>query len=1125
MLVSNTGLNMTADTTKIPYFDHLIQIDASCWQRLDLAPVSHLVTERSLPQIVVYRHLAAQLNAGHSPAAPPVSAAQLQLYATLLTVYRYLIDVVASAHTPDPLADALRRSGGNPHSSENRQLQQQFVAHFPPGIPGQQGRADQWLHDQAAGFPILMREMLLLRLAQENRALDPFRELCDDAGLRAASKQYGVTFQRLEKALHDAPHLPELGMALIDALRAPLRANPASLADQLGYIRSQWEKILPPEVLEEVAIAFDSLREEERQRGGGGGEPPLPPVLQFGSRGQAGAGQGGHAADGGSIFGGYDYPEHEAFSQDADWMPNVVLLAKMVYVWLDQLSCQYGYPITRLDQIPEAELATLARRGFTGLWLIGIWERSPASRRIKELCGNPDAIASAYSLYDYEIAADLGGWEALANFRQRAQLHGIRLASDMVPNHTGIYSRWVRHHPDWFVQTDYLPFPTYRFEGENLSTTDDAVIQLEDGYWTKTEAAVVFRMIERSTGRTRYIYHGNDGTSIPWNDTAQLNYLLPEVREAVIQTILHVARNFPIIRFDAAMTLAKKHYQRLWFPLRGLGGGIPSRAEHGMSRDEFDAVFPVEFWREVVDRVAVEAPGTLLLAEAFWMMEGYFVRTLGMHRVYNSAFMNMLMKEENAKYRQTIKNVVAFNPEVLQRFVNFMNNPDEKTAAEQFGSQGKYFGSCLLLATMPGLPMFGHGQVEGFHEKYGMEYKRAYWNEPVDQGLVQGHEMWIFPILRKRWLFSGAVNFALYDFVTASGVDEHVYAYSNRCGDERVLVLYHNRYASTAGWIRESSPIAISGGDDPETATVTLASALAISAAPDRYYAFHDHTRNLEYLRSGKELHDAGLYAELGEYEFHIFGNFRELCDTAELPWGALCADLQGRGVENLEDEMKQFRYPEINRAFHDLLMLAAVPVASWQHLMVDHFGEPLAGAFSTSDGIRIVLAALLLADLPEGGVELFGLDTTLSKAVTQELSGRGSQLVAALCTMQPFNPETMFSSPAPRSYLQVHTSEGVEWFNKERFEELLAWGMFTARVIARGKITPAWIRSFKKIYTNQCLLAAHSGYRTALMAALLTDPQAAECRVAAAPTSLGKVKKKAVEKKPRLPKETPQSK
>jgi len=84
---------------------------------------------------------------------------------------------------------------------------------------------------------------------------------------------------------------------------------------------------------------------------------------------------------------------------------------------------------------------------------------------------------------------------------------------------------------------------------------------------------------------------------------------------------------------------------------------------------------PNEFWREVVDRVAAEVPDTLLLAEAFWLLEGYFVRTLGMHRVYNSAFMNMLRDEENASYRRVVKDTIEFDPEVLKRFVNFMSNP------------------------------------------------------------------------------------------------------------------------------------------------------------------------------------------------------------------------------------------------------------------------------------------------------------------------------------------------------------------------------------------------------------------------------------------------------------------
>src|SRR4029077_9051307 len=258
----------------------------------------------------------------------------------------------------------------------------------------------------------------------------------------------------------------------------------------------------------------------------------------------------------------------------------------------------------------------------------------------------------------------------------------------------------------------------------DLSWNSGVGIYLEDHYYDRSDAAVVFKRVEHSNGSARYIYHGNDGTSMPWNDTAQLNYLRADVREAVIQTILHVARNFPVIRFDAAMTLAKKHVQRLWFPEPGAGGAIPSRSEHGMTRAEFDAAIPEEFWREVVDRVAAEVPDTLLLAEAFWLLEGYFVRTLGMHRVYNSAFMHMLRDEDAKGYRKLIRETIEFDPEILKRYVNFMSNPDEKTALEQFGKGDKYFGAATVLATLPGLPMLGHGQVQGFGEKYGMEFRR-----------------------------------------------------------------------------------------------------------------------------------------------------------------------------------------------------------------------------------------------------------------------------------------------------------------------------------------------------------------------------------------------------------------
>lgn len=221
---------------------------------------------------------------------------------------------------------------------------------------------------------------------------------------------------------------------------------------------------------------------------------------------------------------------------------------------------KYEQPITRLDQIPDEELERLARFGISGLWLIGIWERSRASQRIKQRTGNPEALASAYSLYDYVVAEDLGGQQALKNLKERAWRYGIRMATDMVPNHTGIDSKWIIEHPDWFIQLPYSPFPKYSFNGPDLCDHHDVGIFIEDGYWDRTDAAVVFKRVHYPSGDTRFIYHGNDGTSMPWNDTAQLNYLNPEVREAVIQKILEIAGQFPIIRFDAAMTLTKSTF-------------------------------------------------------------------------------------------------------------------------------------------------------------------------------------------------------------------------------------------------------------------------------------------------------------------------------------------------------------------------------------------------------------------------------------------------------------------------------------------------------------------------------------------------------------------------------------
>jgi hypothetical protein len=466
----------------------------------------------------------------------------------------------------------------------------------------------------------------------------------------------------------------------------------------------------------------------------------------------------------------------------------------------------------------------------------------------------------------------------------------------------------VIEHPDWFLSLPYPPYPSYSFRSENLSDDLRVGIYLEDHYYDKTDASVVFQRRDHYTGDVRYIYHGNDGTSFPWNDTAQLDYSKAEVREAVIQTILHVARNFPVIRFDAAMTLAKKHIQRLWFPEPGAGGAIPSRSEHGMTRAEFDAAIPQEFWREVVDRVAAEVPDTLLLAEAFWLLEGYFVRTLGMHRVYNSAFMHMLRDEDNEKYRLAIKNTLEFDPQILKRYVNFMNNPDEKTAIEQFGNGDKYFGVATVLSTLPGLPMFGHGQVEGLREKYGMEFRKPKWDETPDEGLIAGHAWKIFPILHRRYLFAEVENFYLYDLYRSDGgVDENVFAYSNMHGDpstgsgqaERGLVIYHNRFAETRGWIKTSAAFLDKNSGRLHQKSLTE----ALHLPNHGYVIFKDYVTHLEYMRECAEFQEKGLFLDLHAYQHHVFMDWR-VVDGRE--WHDVYVALNGAGVESVQAKFEE---------------------------------------------------------------------------------------------------------------------------------------------------------------------------------------------------------------------------
>lgn len=848
-----------------------------------------------------------------------ITVGQLNALGLMHEIFHLLIRKYEETDNPGVFGRNLEFLDGTLTGEEVDKILLAFVEEFPPlSVYKNEIKPAEYLSGNTANKTnreIILEELILLNLENANPSTNQLKELYSDEKLVKNTK-YNELLDTSEKFFEKEKPVGKAGLNLFTFLRRPITASPYNIHEQLEFIRSNWSEVLDAGMLNKLLLGKDLIQEDFKlfvQHGGGEkGTPPVP-TYEF-DRAYFESLKERFEAGKKLTETEYQYYqlELEKFTEDIDWMPRVVMIAKNAYVWLFQLSQKYHREIKKLDQIPDEELDQIASWNFTALWLIGIWERSSASKKIKQIMGNPEAASSAYSLYDYVIANELGGEDAFNKLKERAWKRGIRLASDMVPNHTGIYSKWIVEKPDYFLKSDYPPYPGYRFTGPNLADDDRVEVRIEDQYYSRTDAAVVFERLDRYTGDRKYIYHGNDGTNMPWNDTAQLNLLLPEVRESLIQTIMHVARKTPIIRFDAAMTLAKKHYQRLWFPIPGSGGAIPSRSDYAMTRSQFDDAMPQEFWREVVDRINSEMPNTLLLAEAFWLMEGYFVRTLGMHRVYNSAFMHMLMKEENEKYKLLIKNTLNFNPEILKRYVNFMSNPDEETAVNQFGKGDKYFGVATLMVTLPGLPMFAHGQIQGFSEKYGMEYQRSYYSEFEDDHLIKRHQQEIFPLIRKRHLFSQVEHFELYDFIAPNGdINENVFAYSNKAGNEYTLVLYNNSYAEAFGNIRHSCDKVQKSNS---LSTTNIAYALGLNDSRIFYYSYKDSVSGKYFLISGEQVHQEGLHFHLKGYQYKVLLDFTELYDS-DGRYKKLFRYLNGRGIDSIDNALIELKLTPLHNS------------------------------------------------------------------------------------------------------------------------------------------------------------------------------------------------------------------
>ena len=162
-------------------------------------------------------------------------------------------------------------------------------------------------------------------------------------------------------------------------------------------------------------------------------------------------------------------------------------------------------------------------------------------------------------------------------------------------------------------------------------------------------------------------------------------------------------------------------------------------------------------------------------------------------------------------------------------------------------------------------------------------------------------------------------------------MNEDVFAYSNRLGDERALVIYHNTFGDARGWISVGG---VRAEDRPGRRESAGPAHAGRGPRPgERRRLVLDLPRSGQWAGvhpQQRQLLDQGLYVELGAYRRGL----------PRLPpgagqrigqYGQLTAYLDGRGVPSIEEALREIRLQPIQRPFAALVEPgSASPPAGW---------------------------------------------------------------------------------------------------------------------------------------------------------------------------------------------------
>jgi hypothetical protein len=351
------------------------------------------------------------------------------------------------------------------------------------------------------------------------------------------------------------------------------------------------------------------------------------------------------------------------------WPDEPVIYELNTAVWLDTLSRSVGRPMTLAD-VSAADWDAVTPHGVDAVWLMGVWERSPAGLAVARSNGDlmasfhdalpdirdADIIGSPYCVRRYVVDARFGGPDGLAKARVALADRQVRLVLDYVPNHVAPDHPWVAEHPERFVR----------------GTADDAAA--DPAGWMTVGPYV--------------IAHGRDPDFPPWPDVVQLDAFSPELRAATTETVAAIADQCDGIRCDMAMLMTNNVFAKTW---GGRTGAEPTE----------------EFWVTVIAGLRSMNPETVLIAEAYWDLEWELMQQ-GFDFCYDKRLYDRLLSGDVSQVRDHLRADVTYQSKLLR----FLENHDEPRIASRLGRDPER-AAAVSIATLPGATLWHEGQFEG----------------------------------------------------------------------------------------------------------------------------------------------------------------------------------------------------------------------------------------------------------------------------------------------------------------------------------------------------------------------------------------------------------------------------